>query len=217
MALSILATAAYLHLPLGAWLVVTPERLASGELWRLLAGPLVHATTEHAIRDLGLLAILGLIYEPLVGRRFGLVLLASTAVAPLAAFLSEPAMVAYFGMSSTVHGAVAAAMVTEWRRSNGRPPVWVMALSLIIPACLLLELFAGPMIFHLDLGQHIRSVPLTHLAGFASGALCMVGHGEVPQGRDSLLSNSLPCGKRDSSSNPQEDPCPCPSPYTEKT
>lgn len=172
-ALSCLATAAYLHLPWGAWLVCTPEGLASGELWRLLAGPLVHATADHAIRDLGLLAILGLIYEPQVGRRFGAVLLASTAVAPLAAFLTEPAMVAYFGMSSTVHGAVAAALVSEWRRSGTRPPLWIVALTLIIPAALVMELVTGPLIFHLDLGQHIRSVPLTHLAGFAGGALCM--------------------------------------------
>ena len=178
-ALSCLATAACLHLPAGSWLVVTPDRLAAGELWRLLAGPLVHATAEHAIRDLGLLAILGLIYEPRVGRRFGLVLLASTAVAPGAAFLTEPSMVAYFGMSSTVHGVAAAALVCEWRQASGKPPLWIVAASLIFPAALLLEYFTGPLIFHLDLGQHIRSVPLTHLAGFAGGAACMVAGAAV--------------------------------------
>jgi len=178
--LSALATAAYLHLEQGAWLVCTPERLRAGELWRLLAGPLVHASWEHAVRDLGLMAILGLLYEPQVGRRrFGLVLLASTAIAPLAAFCSDGALVSYFGMSSTVHGAAAAALISEWRRYGGRPPLWIAALSLILPAALLLEFFTGPLVFHLDLGPHIRSVPLTHLAGFAAGAVCMIQRGVI--------------------------------------
>ncbi len=101
-------------------------------------------------------------------------LLCATAVAPLAAFATSDAMVAYFGMSSTVHGAAAAAVVHEWRSARGRPPPWIVALSLILPACLLLELFTGPLVFHLDLGRHVRSVPLTHLAGFAAGAVCMI-------------------------------------------
>lgn len=158
----------------GAWLVCTPESLAQGELWRLLTGPLVHATADHAVRDLGLLLILGLAFEPLVGRRFGVALLLSTVAAPLVAFLIHPELVAYFGMSGTVHAVVAAALVAEWRRAAGRPPLWIIAASLIIPAVLVLELSPGPVLFHLDLGPQIRSVPATHLVGFICGALCLV-------------------------------------------
>lgn len=171
--LSVLATAAHLLLPAGEVLVCTPERLRSGQLWLLIVGPLVHAGMDHAIRDLGLLWMLGWIFEPSLGRRALPVLLLSTATAPLVAFASEPALVAYFGTSSTVHGLVAAALVMEWQGAGGRPPLWIAALSLIIPLVLVAELSSGPTLFHLDLGPGVRSVPLTHLAGFVSGALCM--------------------------------------------
>ena len=189
--LSGLATAVFLGFEQGGWLVCTPQRLAAGELWRLLVGPLVHASWEHAVRDLGLLAVLGLIYEPRVGRRFGPVLLAATAVAPLAAFATSDAMVAYFGMSSTVHGAAAAALVQEWRSARGRPPLWIVGVSLLLPVCLLLELCAGPLVFHLDLGRHVRSVPLTHLAGFAAGAVCMMRWRDVPHGASAAIGEEV--------------------------
>ncbi len=175
-AVALSATASWAHLDPrvpGAWLVCTPESLAQGELWRLLTGPLVHASADHAVRDLGLLLILGLTFEPLVGRRFGAALLLSTVAAPLVAFLVDPELVAYFGMSGTVHAVVAAALVAEWRRAAGRPPLWIVAASLIIPAVLVLELSPGPVLFHLDLGPQIRSVPATHLLGFICGALCL--------------------------------------------
>jgi rhomboid family GlyGly-CTERM serine protease len=166
--LSLLATFALQDLP---WLRCTLDDLQRGELWRLLTGSLVHADAEHAARDLLPLLFVGALYEHALGARFVTTLLLATAASPIAAFVFDPGLTAYYGLSGTVHGIWTAALLFEWRRTHGRPGAIIVLVSIALVLKLVIEAVSGTPLFPIAYPLGVRSVPMCHLAGALCGVL----------------------------------------------
>jgi rhomboid family GlyGly-CTERM serine protease len=154
---------------IGTLLVCARSGLRQGELWRLLSGPLVHASLGHGARDLAVLAALGVVYEARLGWRFLAALVAATALPPLAAFQANPAGTTYFGLSAAVYGIAAAAIVVEWRASRLRPSVLTLALTLTVAANLLHDLLTGAPVVVFE--ARVASAPAAHLLGLLCGVV----------------------------------------------
>ena len=54
------------------------EAVAGGQIWRLFTGHLVHGSLYHLGLDLAAWVLAGLLFEPVLGRRFWTVLAVST-------------------------------------------------------------------------------------------------------------------------------------------
>jgi rhomboid family GlyGly-CTERM serine protease len=140
---------------------------AGDQPWRLLTGPFVHATGSHLIRDLCLIALVGIVYEgPL--RRGWSVLVALGLAAPTAAVLVLTDVTVYLGTSGLSHALLAAALGVELRRRRGRERAWVAAIFVGFTAKVAFEAASGAPAFPLDLGA-VRPVPLAHAAGAVTG------------------------------------------------
>lgn len=169
-ALAVLATAGA-RSGLGAvdWLVATRDALDDGQLWRLLTGPLVHATWGHLIRDLALMLLVGAAYEGELGRRWW-ALCAGGLVAPTAiALVSDPALSIFYGTSGLTHAMLAAVIVLETCRARGRFRWLAIAAGILLAGKVVYEVVAGRALFTMDLGEGVVQLPIAHLAGAAVG------------------------------------------------
>lgn len=174
--LSIIATASLAWPPVANALIADGDAIAHYQLWRLLSGPLVHATWGHLARDLALLLFVGVAIERELGRGYPLLCLLGLAV-PTVVSLGHPQIDVYFGTSGLTH-ALLAAMICHvlWSsRSEVRTPHWMLALAalggLALFAKVIWELTTGVPVFPMDLGPGIRQVPIAHATGAAIGAL----------------------------------------------
>ena len=165
--LAILATACHLGLAprLAAALVADADRIRAGELWRLATGPLVHATWGHLLRDLAVLAVVGVPCEAPLGRAWW-PLCAVTLLAPPLAVVAA-GWHCYLGLSGLGHGLIAAVLAHELLR--GRRPPWLVAAALGLLAKLMIEGATGAALFPMDLGPGVVQVPLAHSAGVLAG------------------------------------------------
>lgn len=91
---------------LEALLVYNRERIAQGELWRLVTGNLVHLSAAHLARDLIPLLVVGALIENGRDRYFPLLCLASGVLIGAVLYLTEPQLLVYGGMSGVVTAAV---------------------------------------------------------------------------------------------------------------
>lgn len=174
-------------------LVCSRAGLERGELWRLLTGPLVHCTGGHVARELAPLLVVGLIYEPVLRSRYRLALVLTSVLPPLAAFSGADWMGAYYGLSGTVYGVLAAALAREWLRPRALglsralaphsgaaspprarrlPPLWVVAMTGVLAVKLAIEGITGALLVPATLPADVHPVPVAHLAGAAIGVLC---------------------------------------------
>jgi membrane associated rhomboid family serine protease len=149
------------------WFAADADRVAGGELHRLLTGPLLHVTWGHLIRDLALVAIPGIAYEAVLGRRWAIVV-GLGLIAPAAAVLAT-GMPAYYGLSGLSHAVLAAVLVFELRHRRGAARVYVALLFAAGAIKLGYELVAGAATFPMDLGAGVVQVPLAHAVGAAVG------------------------------------------------
>ncbi len=104
-----------------------------GQLWRLATGPLLHATFTHLAWDLTILAILGVLYEPRLGRRFPPVLLIGL-LAPTLAIALDARFTRYYGLSGlnyTLMGAAVAFELTRGSRTIGLIGAALLAWKLV--------------------------------------------------------------------------------------
>jgi rhomboid family GlyGly-CTERM serine protease len=171
--LAFVATAAAQLSPALRDMLVADPRIASGELWRLVTGPLVHATWGHLVRDVSLVAIAGISYEaPLRSQRA--LLFAAGLVLPGAAVLIATDAAWYCGLSGLSHALLAAALVFELIRRAGWARVFVLVLCAIAIVKPIYELVTGAPAFPMSLGDGVRQVPLAHVVGVAIGSLCAV-------------------------------------------
>lgn len=149
-------------------LLVADSRIAGGELWRLVTGPLVHATWGHLVRDVALVAIAGTAYEaPLRARRA--LLFGGGLVLPGAAVLLAGDAAWYCGLSGLSHALLAAALVHELMQRRGPARMVVLALCAIAAAKPIYELVTGAPAFPMALGAGVRQVPLAHAVGVVIG------------------------------------------------
>lgn len=157
--------------PVVRFLIADTDRLRSGELWRALTGPLVHATWGHLARDLAICATIGVAYEQPLRRLWPALLAAGLAVPALAVALAG--WTGYLGLSGLGHALIAAALTFELRLR--RPAPWyVLAAASALAAKLIYEVATGAPLFAMDLGPGVRQAPVAHAAGALAGALAVL-------------------------------------------
>lgn len=146
-----------------------------GQVWRIVAGNLVHWSTEHFLLDVAAFAVLGWMFERSLGKSFPwLMLISATAVGTSALLL--PDMATYRGLSGVDSGLFAAALWCECRTARNQPknwlylvPVMIVFVIKLIYECTTGELFFGTQALG-DLGQ---PVPLAHFSGTVSVVLAL--------------------------------------------
>lgn len=149
--------------------LVSDGRLAAGQLWRAVTGPLVHATWAHLVRDVALTAIVGVAYERSLSRRWPALILLGLAV-PAAVSLAAGGISVYYGLSGLSHALIAAAVTTELRTRRGPALACAAAIAAALTAKVTYEVLTGSPAFFMDLGPGIRQLPLAHAAGATLGA-----------------------------------------------
>lgn len=158
------------------FLYATRGELLGGQLWRLVTGPLVHATWGHLVRDLALVVFVGIGYGAAIGRRFGWLCLAGLAIPTAAVFALEPDIGIYYGTSGLTHALLAAAVVAELRRPTSPALRFIaMAVGAALAAKLGYEVITGAPMFPMDLGSGVRQMPVAHAIGAAVGLCGMFG------------------------------------------
>jgi rhomboid family GlyGly-CTERM serine protease len=148
--LALLAACALLLLPVLAGeagrLALRYDRaaLASGQLWRLVTGHLVHLGPRHALLNvLGLILMWALFARDYAPRQWLAILLASVAAIDAGLWLWDSTVTWYVGSSGVLHGVMAAGTLAHLRRREGGG--WLLAAFL--GGKLLYEHLAGALPF----------------------------------------------------------------------
>lgn len=158
-------------------LLFEPARVAAGEWWRVLTGPLVHVSAYHLLLDAGAFLMLyrGL-REPSRTKR--LVLVAAPAAGSL--LISLPSLLAgggsLCGLSGVAHGLLAVSAL-ELMDTRDRTTVRIGAVGLFIVAGKsVIEALTGHVLFaSLHLGDVATPVAICHLGGVLGGLLAYTG------------------------------------------
>lgn len=178
--------AAGLHFLPGAadWLVLDRGAIASGELWRLLTGHLVHWTTGHLFWDVTAFVALGAPCEMRGSRRYAGALLATSLLLSGVVLVMLPSLELYAGLSgldSVLFAWLALDVMRETARGR-RVLAWLLgaACSVSFSLKMLHEASTGTPLFANDLAPDVIPVPVVHMAGAALGLLCaaLTGPGE---------------------------------------
>ena len=139
------------------------EALASGQIWRLVTGHLVHLGPSHMLMNVAALAILALLFGQLLRPRdwFAAGLMGSLAIDGGLYWLS-PEVAWYVGLSGVLHGFWAAACLHALRRRTGE--------GLMLTGLILLKLGYEALIGPVPLTGAIASGPVVEIA-HAYGAI----------------------------------------------
>lgn len=141
--------------------------LASGELWRLITGHLVHLGWNHMAMNLAALALLAYLFPRLMRPLdWFLAAILSALTIDAGLYWLNPTVEWYVGLSGLLHGCWAAACVLAFR--HGRREAWV--LSSLIVLKLAYEAVRGPV----SLSGQLAGGPvieIAHLYGAAGGLL----------------------------------------------
>jgi rhomboid family GlyGly-CTERM serine protease len=105
------------------------QAILSGQIWRLWSGHLVHYSPRHALTDAGVLFLIGLVLEPLVGtRRLCLALGLCASLIALALLACMPNLLQYRGLSGLDMMMAVMALIALWR-SDGLSGSWLVVLG----------------------------------------------------------------------------------------
>jgi rhomboid family GlyGly-CTERM serine protease len=167
-----------LHLAPGApeWLAYDRHAIASGELWRLVTGHLIHWSRDLLAWDVAVFAALGALCERRSRRRFLVCAVGSALAISAVLWICEPQLGRYGGLSgidSALFALLAVDLTREQWRDGRRSGVW-LALALFAGFALKVafEFASGTAVFVGDLPPGIVPVPAAHLAGAAVGIGC---------------------------------------------
>jgi rhomboid family GlyGly-CTERM serine protease len=170
-ALAVVATVGASGAPRIADALIADARIAHGQLWRAVTGPLLHATWGHLVRDLALVALAGVAYEaPLRSQR--LRLFAAGLILPAVAVLAAGEARWYCGVSGLSHALLAAALAYEFVRRRGAARAIVLGLCLVSAIKPVHELVTGAPAFAMSLGDGVTQAPLAHVVGVLVGIAC---------------------------------------------
>lgn len=150
-------------------LLVADGRIAHGQLWRAVTGPLVHATWGHLVRDLALVCLAGVAYEAPLARKW--LLFGGGLVVPGLAVLAAGEARWYCGLSGLSHALLAAALAFEAMRRTGAVRAAVLVVCAIAAIKPLYELVTGAPAFAMALGVDVHQTPLAHAVGVGIGIL----------------------------------------------
>jgi len=132
--------------------------IGSGEWWRLLTAPMLHAGPMHIIGNCAVLALIGWYFEPLVGPGWFIGIFAIGALGGSVGSLaqSDPDMVSV-GASGAISALLAAALVASFRIDDDqvRRRMQIIAARILIPAVLPVFSLAKANQGHVDYGAHL--------------------------------------------------------------
>ena len=151
------------------WLTCTREGLLRGELWRLLSGPLVHASPGHAARDLLTLTVLGVLWERVIGRRYLALLALGTVLPALGSLVWDPGLRLYLGLSGLAYAVLAAGLTRQWVQGEPRQRGLLVLVALCVTVKVVAELASGELLLPLGHPTGARPIPAAHLAGAIVG------------------------------------------------
>lgn len=170
-------TGLWLAIAIGLWVLLgaVPEALvfdraaiASGEGWRWITGHLVHSDGQHALWDIGALAIIGCVMESHGRLRMAIAAGAGMLAVNACLWWCLPELDRYCGLSGMLNTMFVVALADLWRQY--RHPVFALA-ALVLCLKLVAEITAEESLL---LNTLWPSVPLTHVAG-CLGGLFLVG------------------------------------------
>jgi rhomboid family GlyGly-CTERM serine protease len=146
-------------------------RVEAGEVWRLLAGQMVHWTPRMAFLDLGMLLGLGAWLEARGDRRtMTLALALGGCLTALAVAAFSPGLSVYRGSSGLASALfVLAALRIAEESERSRALAWAAILLFLAKAAV--EAATGRAFFAGPLPDGVAVVPLVHLFGGAAGLL----------------------------------------------
>jgi len=154
-------------------LVYDRAAIASGQLWRLATGHLVHFSTSHVLWNLLVLVFAGWALKDSARRGYGVMLFSASVMSGMALFLFQPSIVRYGGLSGLATASVVYLCLVGMQWNN--PARWIWAMLLILTAVKITveaavghPLFADPGVARFEL------VPLVHLVGGVTAGLFWV-------------------------------------------
>jgi rhomboid family GlyGly-CTERM serine protease len=140
------------------------DRLAHGQMWRVLTAHLVHLNWRHALLNCaGLAALWALFAREYSPRRWLWILGVAALTIDLGLWFVLPGVVWYVGASGVLHGAWSAGACAAYRRADGMGAV----MMLVLVVKLAYEQQSGVSIFEGDLAL----VPQAHLLGALGGLI----------------------------------------------
>lgn len=124
------------------WLRFERGAIASGEIWRLLTGHLVHLGVSHYVLNAAGLVLVWF----LVGREFARshwlwIMAGSVAAIDLGLWILSPELQWYVGLSGLLHGMLAAGIVAGWPERRAE----ALILSVVVAGKLAFEQLVGPL------------------------------------------------------------------------
>jgi rhomboid family GlyGly-CTERM serine protease len=147
-----------------AW-VFDRAAIAQGEWWRLLTGHWVHSDPAHAAWDISMLLVLGAAFEPRLGWRLPLVLLASSVGVDAWLWWGASSLHYYCGLSGILHGLLGCGLWVLWRDQR-HPLIAITAAGVV--AKTVIENGSGEMVLTQTAWP---GVPMAHLVGLCCGIL----------------------------------------------
>ena len=168
-------------------LALDREALAAGQIWRLATGHLVHGSQYHLALDLAAWVLAGLLFEPVLGRRYWMLLAVSAVFIDVGFLLLQPDLAAYCGLSGVLNGIMVGGAVLLWRlkRSCGdnRQAAVFLILLVAILGKITVEGLAGAPLFTEITRLGATPVPLAHALG-ALGATLVLPRTRLPTNRN---------------------------------
>ena len=162
--LTSLALAGYLILGPApeAW-VFERSAISQGEYWRLITGHWVHSDLNHAVWDIGALALMGVLFEQRLQGQLLLSLAVSTVAVDLWLWYGDPPLQYYCGLSGILNSLLAVGLIQFWRDLR-QPLIGITALG--AASKIFLEIYQGQALL-----THTSwpSVPEIHAVGFLCG------------------------------------------------
>lgn len=134
------------------------------EPWRLWSAHLTHSDPGHLFWDVTGMVLVGLLYEPLLGRRLWALLAIGGLVIALAVLFLSPEIDRYCGLSGLINLVVGAGLAASWRRGERL----LAGFALLVAAKVLIEGLTGAALFT---DTAWRAVHEAHQVGFAAGLL----------------------------------------------
>jgi len=151
------------------WFSFDRAAIASGELWRLLSGHVVHLGLSHLLLNLaGLFLIWYLIGAVFSRSQWLKILVTGFLVIDLGLWFLEPQLVWYVGLSGILHGLLAAGIMGGIRSRARRLDVLVLGVALL--GKLAYEQFVGPLPGS-EASTGGAVIVAAHLYGAAGGAI----------------------------------------------
>lgn len=147
------------------------DRIPAGELWRVWTAHCVHFSWSHLGWNLAVLVPAGLWVERAAARRARLFYVVAPAVVAVVLLVFDPLLRRYAGLSALAVGALALLAFTHLGRSMGSDRWFWWAVLAVLGAKIGLEFFLGESTWANFGDASIKSVPLAHVAGIASAAL----------------------------------------------